>query len=369
MEASLQRSVRNSELHVEKGKRIFLTYPADGLVPCALEETEDGVIFQFLTANLFPGEQIIRKSKEDQYRFLINCASLGQLCEEYSFSLALENLCMDINLKPQVLVRDTVYANADFLAQYKALAGSVLQPRYQFGDYLSGGQGLYKKNKVLAALAKLGTIDEIENYLWKAYHQLVKQNQLTKRLVSSRSILASRIAIPVLAVLLAGALAFGGYALFFALPQRTQVIEASMAYIYGDPLAVQRALAGVSVEQMSFDVKYVLARAYVLTEAMSDAQKENILVGLTQRTDGAIFEYWIALGRLDFDTAIDLAGRFHDNELLLFAYMKNEVFVRNDTSLSGEERSQTLRDLERRINELNQARETANAQLNEAGGQ
>jgi len=366
---NIRCEVRNSELCVEKSKRAFLIYPADGLVPCALEETEDGVVFEFDTAGGSLCESVLKQAREEQYRFLINVAGLARLCKEYSFSLAPSNLLVDFNLKPQVLVRDICDTNVSFVEQYKALIGCVLQPKYKFEDYLQGGEGLYKKHKLLTAIHAMGTIEDIANRLWKEHKIHTRENQLTKRLVNKRSFLVSRIAIPVLGVLLVGALAFGGYALFFMLPQRSQVIEAMTAYVYGDSLAVQHSLENLSVEQMSFDVKYVLARSFVRTEAISEAQRENILMGLMQRTDEAIFDYWIALGRLEFDTAIDLAGRFNDDELMLFAYMKNEVYVQHDASLTGEERSQRLRELRGRINELNQAREEANARLNEAGEQ
>jgi len=81
-------------------------------------------------------------------------------------------------------------------------------------------------------------------------------------------------------------------------------------------------------------------------------------MGITLRTDPVIFYYWILLGRLKFDEAIDIAQRLGDDELLLFAYVKYEVVVRNDTTISGEEKTTLLNEIAGRISTLQRDRET-----------
>ena len=82
-------------------------------------------------------------------------------------------------------------------------------------------------------------------------------------------------------------------------------------------------------------------------------------MGLTRLTDPIIFDYWILLGRLHFSEAVDIAQRLGDDELLLFAYLKQEVYVRSDISIPGEERMALLSYLERNIDRLNRARDEA----------
>ena len=167
------------------------------------------------------------------------------------------------------------------------------------------------------------------------------------------------IAIPILAIALVVSAVFLWISLFQDIPFKRDVIQANSAFIAGDFIEAQRALNGYDISDLTFESRYFLSRAYVITEALTDVQKENILMGLTLRTDPVIFDYWILLGRLEFDEAIDIAQRLGDDELLLFAYLKYEVVVRNDTTMSGDEKTTLLGSITGRINALQRAREEA----------
>ena len=360
MESTLKRNIRNSEIVVAKEKRSFLTYPAVGLVPCTLEETEDSVNFLFDTQGLEPSEEVLNKPKWEKLRFLVDCADLENLNLEYDFSLSLDNLMIDINLMPKVLIRDAKKpGNQDFLKCYKALIGNILLRKYKYDDYLNGGQDLYKKNKLLAELNTLETVEEIKNRLLTEYRNAIHEVSKTRTLVSKKNVWISRITIPVLGVTLAAVLFLGGRMMLIDMPFRDSIITASIAYINRDVLAVQRALRNYDISVLSDETKHFLSRSYVSTEALTHTQIDNILVGLTRMTDPIIFDYWILLGRLQFDEAIDIAQRLGDDELLLFAYLKYQVYIRNDLSIPGEERVALLSELERNIDNLNRARDEA----------
>lgn len=360
MEATLQRNVRNSEMAVAKDKRAFLTYPAGGLVPCKLEETEESVNFVFDTEGMEAAEKIVDKPKWEQLRFLVNCADLDSLNLEYDFSLSLDNLLTDINLMPQILIRDAKrHGTPDFLDRYKALVGSILQGKYKYEDYLNGGQDLYTKDEFLSGLVELESVEAVKKQLFAEYQLLIQEMNETLKLVPKRKVLISKIAIPVLAVALLGVSIFGGIMLFRDIPFRNSVITANTAYIHGDHISVQTSLRSYDITALSSDIKYILARSYVSTEALADTQRENILLGLTRMTDTILFDYWILLGRLEFIEAIDIAQRLGDDELLLFAYLKYEVFVRQDMTRPGEERMALLSYIEQHITRLNRARDEA----------
>jgi len=357
---TIRRNIRNSELAVSKDKRAFLTYPMDGLAACTLEENEDGIVLSFDTVNLESADTVLSRSQEDRLRFLVNCAALNDLYAEYDFSLSPDNLLIDLNLRPKVLKRDAKrHGDSEFLSRYKALIGSMLQKRYKYEDYLSGGNGLYKKNKLLTALTALDTVEEIRGRLFSEYQKAVRKTRETKKLVSKQNALASRIAIPILAVALAVSAFFMWQALFQDIPFKDSVIEANTYYIASNYLGAQRSLEKYDVNDLSTETKYILSRAYVSTEALKDVEKENILIGLTMKTDPIIFDYWILLGRLDFDEAIDIAQRLGDDELLLFAYLKYQVAVRNDTTMSGEDKTKLINDLDGKIANLVKARDAA----------
>ena len=366
MDFTLTKTIRNSELTVSKEKRTFLSYPAKGLAPCVLESTEDSINLIFDTQGLEPSETIQTKPKWEQLRFLINCASLVSLDMEYDFPMSLDNQLLDLNLMPSILIRDAKKTGTSgqsgptsFLMRYKALIGSILLPKYKYENYLNGGQDLYKKNKLLQELSELETVAEIQDRLLKEYRRQTWEVTTAQKLVPKRNVWVSRIAIPLLALALLATLVYGGRLLLIDLPLRDSLLTANTAYINGNHLSVQQALRSYSIDRLPPETRYFLSRSYVSTEALTETQRENILIGLAPITNPMLFDYWIQLGRLYFTEAIDIAQRLGDDELLLYALLKHEVFVRNDLTIPGEERVTLLAELERNISNLNRVRDEA----------
>jgi len=187
----------------------------------------------------------------------------------------------------------------------------------------------------------------------------LQKTQKTKRLVLNKYVILCNSIIPVLALLLVASSFFLWIAMFQDIPFKNDVIQANSSFIAGEYVEAQRALSGYDISVLSPETKYFLSRAYIITEALTDVQKEHILTGITLRTDPVIFDYWILLGRLQFHEAIDIAQRLGDDELLLFAYVKYEVVVRNDTTISGDEKTNLLNDITGRISALERDREEA----------
>jgi len=329
-----------------------------------LDEADDSVSFAFDSHGYEPANAILKKPKWERLRFLVNCANLGSLDKEYYFSLSIDNLLVDMNLSPGVLVRDAKgETNEDFLQRYKALAGSILLPKYKYEDYIQGGSDLFKKNKLLVELSALETAQEVQSRLLKEYRRLTWEVSTTKRLVPRKNMWLCRVAIPLLIAALLTITFFGGRMLFIDIPFRDSLISANTAYINGDMLNVQRILRNYDVDRLPVETRYFLSRAYVSTEALTDIQRENILIGLAPITNPMLFDYWILLGRLYFDGAVDIAQRLGDDELLLYAYLKQEVFVRADFTIPGDERTELLNMLERNIETLTRARDEAHQEV------
>jgi len=356
MDEQLCCVIKNSDLNIAKEKREFLTHAATGLCPCTLEETEDGVALHFESADLVPAKAVKSKPTADRLRYLINIAELESLQEDYTFSLALSNLVIDRSLRPYVLERDFNCDGVTFLQKYLATIGEVITPKYKYEDYINGGVDLYKNHKLLAELIKLETVAEIKERLETEYDETVAKISETKKLVSKRNVIITRILIPVLAVALIAASFFAVRSMFFDIPHQEQIIIASQAYIAGEYIAAQEALRDVALEDMSFETRHFLARAYVITEAMTDEQKERTLMGLTRITEAILFDFWIRLGRLEFDEAIDIAHNTMSPDLLLFAYLKKHAFLEASVAIPGEGEARAA-ELERLAREIGRLRE------------
>jgi len=174
------------------------------------------------------------------------------------------------------------------------------------------------------------------------------------------------ITMPVLTIALIISTFFLWRAVFQEILFKNAVIQANSAFIAGDFIETQRALSDYDILELSVETRYFLSRAYVTTEALTDVQNQHKLMGTTHITNLVIFDYWIFLGRLQFDEAIDIAQRVGNDELLLFVYVKYEVVIKSDTTISGEEKTTLLNDLAGKISALEKDREEEIAELDAA---
>ena len=127
---------------------------------------------------------------------------------------------------------------------------------------------------------------------------------------------------------------------------------AENAYISADYVSCVDAMQEISVKDMDIYQKYILANSYVRSENLTQQQKENIISNLSLKETPARLEYWIYLGRNDISEAIDIAMQQSDDEMLLYAYMKQKSMIETDSSLSGEEKTQELEKIAQKMQPL-----------------
>lgn len=364
MDDTIKITMQNNESALPKGKRDVLMFSSPYLVPCTVTENTDDFEIEFDVAGLKACSDTKDLSMQDKYRVLFNCAQLLKLSSEFSFKLSPENIYTDINLMPKVLKRDIgSVEETDFLTQYKALIASVLAPKHTFEDYYNGGADLYGKNNNLKEICENGSVEAIADSILNRFQSEAEDALQKKIIVDKGRFKFYRISLPIIAAFMVGSAAFAGYLNFIRLPFEEQLMRGSNAYLNNDYTAVQNELSDIEVEKLPYETKYILARSYVISEGLNSSQKENILKMLTLQTDAVYFDYWIDLGRLSFEKAIDDAQRSGDNQLLLLAYMKYKAFLETDTStMTGDEKAQKMEDLGGKIDAL--SKELQEAQSN-----
>ena len=65
--------------------------------------------------------------------------------------------------------------------------------------------------------------------------------------------------------------------------------------------------------------KYELAYSYIQGLEFSDDQRKVILNNVTLKSDDLYLNYWIQVGRNDFEDALDTAKRINDSDLIIYA--------------------------------------------------
>lgn len=320
------------------------------LLDCDIQKTADTVELTFT----YHFEQAFEKIKKlplaFRYQALINIHNLLTDAKRLKISLDPGNLTYDTNMMPKAIMRDvytdTAFDEADFVGQYKALIGATLQNKYTFKDYYEGGDRLLNKHKMTLPYCEVRTLTELMEALNKEYAKMLANLQNNIMEVNKKKFkrmrACNRIFIIALLVLIGAFAYFGGYRLY----EETAFKQANEAYIKQDYISVKENLEALGIDRMNTNTKYILAVSNVKVESLSDEQKDNILSGISWNADERIFDFWIYLGKSDMEQAIDVAKQLGNEEYLTYAYMKEKAFVESDTTLSGAEREEKLKEIE-----------------------
>ncbi len=75
-------------------------------------------------------------------------------------------------------------------------------------------------------------------------------------------------------------------------------------------------------------------------------QTANVQNTLTLQAEPLYFDYWITVGRGEYEEANEIARQLQDGELEMYANLKWRDAVRQDTSLSGDDREELLNDIQ-----------------------
>lgn len=364
----LKKEVRLYDLVAGDGRLYRLSYPNRWLVPVEIAQDGELAIFTYDLEGLRPLQDLRKRPLTDRLRFLINVAQLETLTDQYSFSITPENLYADYNLEPLVLMRDlkSDENRRDFAQEYRALAATLLAPKYSFADYLEGGADLFKKSSRLKEFPAEGTVLEVLGLLKKQYEREEEIIRGQKVLVDRRQRRFLRIAAPVCFVLFILGAGLALYMHQVVLAHETALVAANRAFLREDFDSAIDALRPIDPMQMGREERYQLARAYIISESLSPAQRAHILSGITLMTDDNLLLYWISIGRMEFYDAIDIAMRVGDDELLMFALVNHEVAVQLDTTRSGEEKAALLAEINRQIEALSRSQEERRVALEES---
>ena len=370
MNAVVENKVKLFELASGAERLYRLSYPNRYLVPAEIQEDGEDALFRYDTRELKPVTIIGQAPLSEKLRLLVNVAGLVVLCAEFSFGLSTENLYMDHNLQPLVLMRDLCGENNrhDFLEEYKALAGTILAPRYRFEDYLESGKGLYKKKKTLRAIGQAGSVEEVRELLAEQCQQEAAYMQQRQKLVNRSRYRVMQILLPAALVLLLAAGGIAWYLNYKIVPFQSALLSADHAFLREDYDTAIAALEAIDPMRLPKEERYRLSQAYIISDSLSQAQKRNILTGITMQTEDSLLLYWIQLGRLEYTQAIDTAKRIGDDELLLYALVKYEVAVQTDMQITGEEKANLLSGLAQQIEQLQRKQEEKTQALAETAG-
>lgn len=334
----------------------WVIYPESGFLQANIEEKTEELEITYNLENRSSLTEIREEDLPDILLILDDIGNLKKYIEKYSFSLNPQNLFYDCHGSVKAKRRDMLSAGTNrenqFLNSYKAVIGYALQNKYTFDDFLQGGMQLLGKEGLLGKIQVAISTEEIQQKLRDEYERIKKERKEKKVLLQKNKVTTMKVTAAVLGTILVGIVGYLGYDCIVKEPYQKAVINLSDAYIQSDYVACIDYMKKIKVEKMTSPQKYMLANAYVRSENLTQEQKDNILTKMTLNDIESKLDYWIYLGRRDIEQAVDIAMRLSDDQLLLYAYMKEKAITEEDTELTGTEKSEKLEGITKKMEPL-----------------
>lgn len=355
-ESVLEKRIKKSEL---RAAGVFdyeyLTRNRQGLLPCTITEDGEDVIWKFNVEDMHPLSELKSEELEYRYRFLQNFRKLEEIWQNYELPLEEENIYYDCNYMPYLALRDirqTGMSEDAFFEEYQLLAAGVLSRKYSYMQVKESGLEILRKDKGVSFVLQSESLEELHRQIREKAEELYEINKYKKiRLDKKGYQLQKRITAGVF-VLLAVLLIYTGYQTFVVMPRNKAVIRASRAYTVQNYVDCIDNLKKIEPDQMDTYTKYILAVSYARSEALEKEELANVLDKISIYSNEVELEYWIAVGRSDFEKAENNAKALSDDKLLIYAYMKELNYLEGNVTMDGEEKQSRMNELGNAITEI-----------------
>jgi len=334
-----------------------LVYQIEGFLPSTYEEELEEIIFTYEIAGMKITSEISAEEKEMQYQFLINFSKLSHLLETYKISFAEENIYYDTNFLPYIKERDLYHKGEKaeqnaFLEIYKMVIGGILSKKYNVKKLQESGLEILKAEESFRAFYEANSVEELivileerkEKYLQNIKQKMVRVKKSANTVKTTVAILSS--------ILLLVTTGYAAYMSIIVVPFQEKVIEAFEGYTANDYVVTIDSMQGIEPEQMDISTKYILAISYARSENLRREELEDIVSKLSLNSNERELQYWIHLGRLESQEAQNLAKALSNDQLLIYAYMKELNYLESNTAIEGEEKQSRISTLEQEIRTL-----------------
>lgn len=267
-----------------------------------------------------------------------------------------ENIVVDPSCEPYFLhygVQECIppyESDSDLLfREVKATVASVIHKKHSFEQYLNLSETL-QLNALTKKIMEAKSLEALSVLINKQI-DLIDKTEKTLISMPKQKWKAQKYVSIGLIILLIPAFIYFCYSVFFHHPKQQAFIDSSEYFLNKEYSEVIHTLDRYKIESMPRIIQYKLATSYVLFEALTEDQKNNVLHTLTLQSDPNYYKYWINIGRGENEEALDIARRIEDRDLILFALLKHREEVKANQRLSGAERQQLVNDLQREIDE------------------
>lgn len=249
----------------------------------------------------------------------------------------------------QGMLAPMTFDETHFFRSLQAMVLHIFRPKIAFEQILDGAPALQDRFSI--AVRKTATADELFAYI----DAQVKAEQA--------EVAARKVSVPkrrysgyrVLGVLgVTGAVVAGVFAWQTASHSRLQdaVVAAQSRFLANDYGGTMTELEGYPATSLPASAKYVLAVSSINLDDLTGAQKQAILNNISQKSDDVTLNYWVAIGRGEFEQALDYAQNLGDDQLTLLAYTDLYQSTKLNSQMAGGEKQKLLDEYAKAIDDL-----------------
>lgn len=277
----------------------------------------------------------------------------------YTYILHPDNLVYNDNMIPRSIYVGYVKAleplhqtEEQLLHQFKCLVFSTLDNTQEFEKLANGALEYTKKTTFLERVYSAATHEELFKFLDESFQKEYAQYHHRNIAVNKKQYSRMRIIAVVASVFGTIAIALAFFALMVQIPFKDKMNESTTYFISSDFGNVIRTLYNEDTSNLPQAQKYMLAHSYILEEPMSPASRTSALNSISTNSDPRFLDFWIYMGRLEYEKALDIAKVLTDLNLEYHATFRAIEILKADATISGTEKETKIRDFTSKLADL-----------------
>lgn len=249
----------------------------------------------------------------------------------------------------QGMLAPMTFDETHFFRSLQAMVLYIFRPKVAFEQIRDGASALQDRFSI--DVRKTETADDLFAFI--DAQMLIEQREVAARRVSiSKRRYSGYRVVGILG--LACAVIAGVFAWQTASQGRLQdaVVAAQSRFLANDYAGTMTQLEGYADTSLPASAKYVLAVSSINLGDLTGAQKQAILNNISQKSDDVTLNYWIAIGRGEFEEALDYAQNLGDDQLTLLAYTDLYQATKLNSRMAGGEKQKRLDEYAKAIDDL-----------------
>lgn len=249
----------------------------------------------------------------------------------------------------QGMLAPMAFDDSRFLASLQAMVLQIFRPKLAFEQLLEGASAL--RDKFSTGIQQASTTEELFAFIDAQVKAEQSEVAATKVNVPKRRYAVYR-TLGVLGVVAAVAAGVFAWQTEGQNRLQTAVISAQSQFLANDYAGTLSELDGHPTESLPVSAKYVLAVSSVNLHDLTATQKQAILNTISEKSDDVTLNYWTAMGRGEFEQALDYAKNLGDDQLTLLAYTDLYQATKLDTHMAGGKKQELLAEYTKAIEAL-----------------